>query len=333
MWAGQGQATADGGRWAQQDELNLANARVIDDLRRKIAASDLTAQIEARLTDAIHSSKRELDEQMAEMQAVITGINKRVNNTPASTTQRAADDIKQKWAELQCMLNQRFQAMQDHNHALVQKWMNDADSNYMTGVDAYKRFDYTDKQLTALRVDLHDVRLMAEHPLHVAIGSDVPAAAAPPSPEYDEFQSEMAVWKQKVEHILNTRFANIDKAAAACDRRMDLIVARIDDKCEDLLTDIRRLQPPAGDSITYGSAPRNGPVGAPKVAVSGAGAWIACSERMPPANDIVLVYTPSAKEWRIDTDRWDPSGEWYIACGGQITHWQPLPAPPPTTTI
>ena len=59
------------------------------------------------------------------------------------------------------------------------------------------------------------------------------------------------------------------------------------------------------------------------------GAWIACSERMPEvcANVIVTDGQDTGFMWYCSDGRWDSwhSGD---SVSGNVTHWQPLPAPP-----
>jgi hypothetical protein len=60
--------------------------------------------------------------------------------------------------------------------------------------------------------------------------------------------------------------------------------------------------------------------------------WIDCKERLPEFNVIVLVYLESG-HIKLNHYCFDSPGgsAWYSV--SNVTHWQPLPSPPSTTTV
>jgi hypothetical protein len=59
--------------------------------------------------------------------------------------------------------------------------------------------------------------------------------------------------------------------------------------------------------------------------------WIPVSERLPQPNEPVLIYTAVLGRHVASVDE---EGEWFCDYGGEwlfpnVTHWMPLPEPPP----
>lgn len=333
---------ADALRWAAQDELNAANARAIRELQQHKGIEPSAQEAAWKLENRMQSQRQELRDDLSALAAVVTGINKRLNNTPKSAELEAAQGIEQKWAELQRTLNKRFQNMQDNVNAVLTTWMSNAESKYITadGVRAFEAVTVSaiDSSKAAadavlqLKLGVAEMRKRIdaiEAPLVATcarvIGSDVPTAAAPSSPvnvadnradggaPYTA-DAALCIRLDEYERRLNAIGSKQALPTAAKQQRQPQDGWVVCAACHTLIT-CDCLVPPT-------------------MPASAAAGWIACADRMPLLGEDVLIahdgmvfiaariYT--GQQWRT------PEGTLLDAGYGW---WRPLPAPPaPTST-